>query len=219
MRTDERKKLHDICYLSKHHTGGHDKHKKQHKKSKEGHSGNSTAGAIANRQHNGLGNQLFQYVFSRLAAESLGEWRGGGGGGGSGSVRLLRRPWHLRLGANGLFLRSQLFLAAQVAFVVCAPHLPLPILCPFLAAVSSAGRDWTTSEIVPSRDECPYEAKGHPPNTEVPPPNTEVSFGSAHPLCYHHHHHYPATSRPTRRMIHTEGPPAPRLRVSLRAEP
>lgn len=69
MRLDERKKLHEICYDSHHHKGKHHKVHK-HKDAK----GNATAaGVVCNRQHNGLGNQMFQYVFSRLAAESLGE--------------------------------------------------------------------------------------------------------------------------------------------------
>jgi len=38
-------------------------------------SGSAGEGVICNRQHNGLGNQMFQYVFSRLVAESLGrDW-------------------------------------------------------------------------------------------------------------------------------------------------
>ena len=82
MRGEERKKLLDLCYPPEgapRHGHRHKKHHKHHKRhdsgaDEEGAGSNHSivAGPVLNRQHNGLGNQMFQYVFSRLAAESLG---------------------------------------------------------------------------------------------------------------------------------------------------
>ena len=72
LRVDERKKINDLCYNSGNagvdRIGHYGKHK-------DAEVTTAQTGVIANRQHNGLGNQMFQYVFSRLAAESLGrDW-------------------------------------------------------------------------------------------------------------------------------------------------
>jgi len=78
----ERKRILDVCYSSDaagNHGHEHKKHKDKHHKhkhhSKESNDtlASSSGGVMCNRQHNGLGNQMFQYVFSRLAADSLGE--------------------------------------------------------------------------------------------------------------------------------------------------
>lgn len=81
----ERKRIMNVCYppASSHEGGGsgsdheHHKHRDKHHRHKHRGKANETAtessGVMCNRQHNGLGNQMFQYVFSRLAAESLGE--------------------------------------------------------------------------------------------------------------------------------------------------
>lgn len=46
---------------------------KHHTKYNNTEAGSYSSGVMCNRQHDGLGNQLFQYIFSRLAADSLGE--------------------------------------------------------------------------------------------------------------------------------------------------
>lgn len=73
VRKEERDKLLDMCYQQ--HPEGHHHHHGHHHSKHHHRSSNTTHGAIANRHHNGLGNQLFEYIFSRLTAESLGrDW-------------------------------------------------------------------------------------------------------------------------------------------------
>lgn len=89
----ERKRIFDMCYSpsstfresrASSHGHEHKKHKYKHHNYNHRHNnrgnngsaavGSNSSGVMCNRQHNGLGNQLFQYVFSRLAADSLGEF-------------------------------------------------------------------------------------------------------------------------------------------------
>ena len=78
----ERKRILDVCYSGGSGSHGHEhkKHKDKHHKHKHHDKNNKndttadSSGVMCNRQHNGLGNQMFQYVFSRLAADSLGKF-------------------------------------------------------------------------------------------------------------------------------------------------
>ena len=82
----ERMRILDLCYSltsnssSSSHGRGHRKHlvkhhmHEHHSKINKTVADSNSSGVMCNRQHNGFGNQMFQYVFSRLAADSLGEW-------------------------------------------------------------------------------------------------------------------------------------------------
>jgi len=83
MFASERVRVLDLCYPmmnvpSKDGSGnrGHEHRKnlvKHHSKNNTTEADTNSSGVICNRQHNGFGNQMFQYVFSRLAADSLGK--------------------------------------------------------------------------------------------------------------------------------------------------
>jgi hypothetical protein len=79
MQKEERDKMMHMCYPKDYsiHHAKHNSHRAKHghhASSSKNTTGGVGVGVFANRHHNGLGNQLFQYIFSRLTAESLGAY-------------------------------------------------------------------------------------------------------------------------------------------------